>query len=338
MSDLSQDEIDALIAGAMEKEDEPEAASEELAEDEPSPEKVSKAKGPDKIKLYDFTVPNPIPEEQKKTITYLHENMAQKLRVTLSAFLRSEVDISLQSVEQLTFGQYTAGLSSPTCIMSFDMPPLSGYGIIEVNAVIAYSVINRMLGGDGSVPAQLRPFTDVELAILRRLIDCLLGEMCETWKSVINLNISPKEMYTNPSLVHTIPMKEVSIIITMNAKIADASGLITFCIPYGNLEPIAFKLGKKQWGKMSSKQSEDIQAAHRRNFLGLNLELKAILSKFEMNMSDVLSLEKGDILDTGQKTRDPIILRVGNQDKYEVNPGLLRQYKAVSIQKELIKE
>ena len=350
MGDLSQDEIDALIAGAMmgDDDDAGDTASEAEAEVEseediledslPDLGKKKEKKPQGKIRDYDFSNPNPIPEDQKKTITFLHENFAQKLKVSLSAFLRSEVDISLKSVEQLTFAQYTNSLNSPTCIMSYDMPPLSGYGVIEVNAIIAYAVINRMLGGDGSVPSQVRPFTDVELAILRRLVDMLLNELEETWKPVINMHFTPKEMYTNPSLVKIIPMKEVTLIITFNMKIADSSGLVTICIPYSNLEPIAFKLGSKQWIKFSNKQSEDIQAAHQRNFLGLELETTAVLARFDMNMEDVLSLEKGDILDTGKKTKDPIILKIANRDKFEANPGLLGKHKALSIEKELIKE
>ncbi len=344
MADLSQDEIDALIAGADDKDETSgtDDGGDNLppipTNDEGLQEEEPKLDGNKNVSVYNFRKPQPIPEDQKKTITLLHEGYAQRLKLNLSSFLRSDIDISLQNVEQLSFAQYTNSLSTPTCITSFDMAPLTGYGIIEVNAVIAYAIIDKMLGGDGTVPAQVRRFTDVELAIVRRLIDTLLTELTVAWKPILNIAFTPKEMRTNPSMVRIIPTKEICLIITFNVKILDTSGLITICLPYANMEPISFKLGSRQWRNYTAKQSEDVVTAHKRNFYRVKLQLSAILGRVRLPMEEVLALQPGDILDLGTKTRDPIILRVSNEDKFEVNPGLLGKYKAITIQKELIKE
>lgn len=350
MADLSQDEIDALISGAMDDEgggggdeggvaDSADSSSEPAAAGAPSPGLAPIGVSPGKkIKDYDFRKPSPIPEEQKKTIALLHENYAQKLKVDLSALLRSEVEATLENVEQVTFAEYIASLNTPTCITSFDMHPLSGIGLIETNAVIAYAIINRMLGGNGAVPGAVRPFTDVEVAIVRKLVDTLLLDLEEAWKPIVNVSFTPKEIETNPAMVRIIPMKEVSLIITLNVKIADASGLLTVCIPYANLEPIAFKLGSPQWNKITGKQSEDVVSALEDSFKNMKVEARAILGTIEFGMSEVLALEVGDIIDLDQRTRDPIVLQIAGEDKFTVNPGLVGKHKAVSIHNEIKKE
>lgn len=330
--DLSQDEIDALISGAKETDE----LSEEVQSDNQRPEKEKKAK--QKVKNYNFKKPCPIPEEQKKTIALLHEQYAQKLKINLSAFLRTETETSLEGVEQVTFAEYISSLNSPTTITSFDMHPLSGFGLIEVNAVIAYSIIDRMLGGKGSVPSQVRPFTDVEIAIIRKFVDTLLENLQEAWKPIIKMTFSPKTIQTNPSMIRIIPMREITLIVTLNVKIANTNGLITICIPYSNLEPIAFKLGNQQWNKYTGKKSESIQAAQRKNFYRINLELSAILGTIDLNIEDVLSLQVGDIIDLGKKTKSPIKIQVAKKEKFEASPGLLGKYKAISIQNDIKKE
>jgi flagellar motor switch protein FliM len=348
VADLSQDEIDALISGAMD--DEMGGGDDEGGKaTDPSPQPdAAGASSPGltpigvppvkKIKDYDFRKPSPIPEEQKKTIALLHENYAHKLKVDLSALLRSEVEATLENVEQVTFAEYIASLNTPTCITSFDMHPLSGIGLIETNAVIAYAIINRMLGGNGAVPGAVRPFTDVEIAIIRKFVDTLLLDLEEAWKPIVNVSFTPKDIETNPAMIRIIPMKEVSLIITLNIKIADASGLITICIPYSNLEPIAFKLGSPQWNKITGKQSEGVVTALEDNFKNIKLEARAILGTVEFGMAEVLALEVGDIIDLDQRTRDPIILQIAGEDKFKVNPGLVGKHKAVSIHNEIKKE
>jgi flagellar motor switch protein FliM len=218
------------------------------------------------------------------------------------------------------------------------MPPLNGYGLVEINAIVAYSFIDKLLGGDGSVPEEVRHFTDVELAIVRKIIDTMLLDLSDTWKTVLNVSFNPKEIQTNPAMVRIIPMKEVTVIITFSVKVADSSGLITICIPYANLEPIAFKLGNQQWHKYAAKQSEEIQAAHMNNFHNVPLDVTAILGKMDLPMEEVLALQAGDILDLGSKTSDPVTVRIASKDKYYANPGLLSKHKAVSILKEVEKE
>lgn len=345
MADLSQDEIDDLISGALSGEEEDDADLPVMTEEEsPSSEGISSTVTPEtpkpmgSVRGYDFRKPTPIPEDQKKTIALLHEQYAQKLKINLSAFLRTEVDVSLENVEQVTFAEYISSLSTPTCITSFDMQPLNGIGLIETNAVIAYAIVDRMLGGSGFVHGQVRPFTDVELAIVRKLVDNLLVDLHEAWKPIVNISFVPKEVQTNPAMVRIIAMKELALIITLNVKIKESSGLLTICIPYANLEPIAFKLGSQQWNKYTGKQPEDIYEAILHNFYGVPLDVTAMLGKIQLSMHDVLALQVGDIIDLGVKTKEPVKIQVAGVDKFLANPGLLGKQKAISIVSEVKKE
>jgi flagellar motor switch protein FliM len=287
---------------------------------------------------YDFSVPNPIPPEQRKTVKLIHETYSQALGLTLSSILRAETSVTLSKVDQEAFANYAKSLVNPTCIATFDMLPLNGYGIIEINAALMYSMINRMLGGDVQVPDIGRSFTALEVAIVRKIVGVMLSELGNAWHFLININFTLKETQTNPTFVRIIPAEELCLVITLKVKIGDTSGLVTLCVPYSNLEPIASKLDGQQWQRYKAKQSDEVQEAHRRNFGKINIDLTAVLGEIEIPATDLLALQTGDVLDLGSRTRQPIRLRVAGVNKFEVNPGLIGRHKGVVIHKEISKE
>lgn len=288
--------------------------------------------------LYDFRSPNRIPAEQKRTVTLIHETYAQTVAITLSSFLRTEVHVTLKDVEQQTFSDYLMTLVNPACIVTFDMPPLNGYGLLEINSAIVYSAIDRMLGGTGSVPSTTRTFTDLEISIMNKFIAIMLSELRSAWSYILSIGFNMQEVQTNPAFVRIIPMREACLIVTLKIKVAETSGLVTVCIPYANLEPISSKLGNQQWHRYTAKQSDHIREAHQRNFNSVEVDVSAVLGQTEISMADLLNLQVGDVLSLESRTRDPISLLVAGDEKFKVRPGLLGKYKGVTIQRSVTKE
>ncbi len=323
MSELTQKDIEALMHGEA-------SSPKTVGEDARLQPATATA-------LYDFKKPNRVPAEQWATVKLIHKTYAQKLSLTLSSQLKTDVLITLESVEQRSFEEYMMSLVNPTCVASFAMRPLTGNGLLEINSALVYAFIDRMLGGNGTLPQSVRPFTDVELGIVRKLINISLVELGNAWRYILNISCTLQDLQTNPASVRSIPLREICVVITLKATIADTRGLITICIPYSNLEPLAPKLGNQQGHRYASKQSDDIRQAHRKNFGQVEVEVAALLGRLDIRVDDLISLQPGDILNLNHKTRDPIILRIAGEDKYYVNPGLIGKYKGVTIQKEIEK-
>ena len=64
----------------------------------------------------------------------LHENFARLLNTYLSAHLRTLVQVNVASVDQLTYEEFVRSMPNPSVISIFEMRPLSGNVIIEINA------------------------------------------------------------------------------------------------------------------------------------------------------------------------------------------------------------
>src|SRR5687768_15694301 len=132
---LSQAEVENLLNSF----DESDAASAVAARDVFRPR--------EKITVYDFKRPERVGKEQMRTLQTMHEGFGRNFGASLSALLRTMVEVKLTSVDQLTYSEFVFSLENPTCFNLITASPLEGQLILDINPSILFPVIDRLLGG-----------------------------------------------------------------------------------------------------------------------------------------------------------------------------------------------
>jgi flagellar motor switch protein FliM len=289
-----------------------------------------------KTQPWDFAAPSRIPQEQVDTIEMLLRSYAENAPGSLSTFLTTDVTLELENLEQVTFAEYLKSLSLPTCIALLEMQPLSGYAVMEVNSILLYGLVDKLLGGSGEPQEVRRPFTELELTVSRKFFSTALRELDQAWSSILSINFSVREFHTNPAAVRVIPTRETCLVATFKTEIGEASGLITLAIPYLSLEPITAKLGNAQFSnRYRKKQPEEIAAAHRKNLGSVEVQLDALLGTTSLPMVELLSIQEGDVLSLNHRVHDPIEVRVAGKTKFTATPGLIGRSKGILINEEM---
>src|SRR3954452_11564599 len=133
---LSQNEIDALLSAL--------STGEMSAEDMKTEEQTRK------VKVYDFKRALRFSKDQIRSLTRIHENFARLMTTYFSAQLRTYVQINVASVDQIPFEEFIRSIPKMTILNVFEVPPLEGRIIMEVNPNIAYAMMDRMMGGKGT--------------------------------------------------------------------------------------------------------------------------------------------------------------------------------------------
>jgi len=286
-----------------------------------------------KIKVYDFKRPDKFSKDQIRTLNMLHENFARLLNTYLSAHLRALVHINVASVDQLTYEEFIRSLPNPSVIGIFNMRPLKGNVILELNPNIVFSIIDRLFGGPGLPPAKTRPLTDIEEAIVRRVMNKALESFQEAWKQVIAIEPRLEVIETNPQFTQIVPPNDMVVIITLQAKIGQAEGLINICIPYLVLEPIMSKLTTTFWvASAVSKQAmpEHINALQRKLERAL-IPMVVELGKITVTVQELLELSVGDVLQLETKVGNDLSVIIGQKEKFYCKPGISGKKVAVQI-------
>src|SRR6188768_3297829 len=148
MSDiLSQEEVDALLNAVSTGSLVPETGSDKSS---PMDGGVATEEAKEKsVILYDFRRPDRVSKDQMRTLQNLHDGYARLLSTTLSSYLRTLVEIDIVSVDQLTYSEFMMSISNPSCIYVFQMEPLEGAAIFEVNPSLVFFIVDRLFGGQG---------------------------------------------------------------------------------------------------------------------------------------------------------------------------------------------
>ena len=316
---LSQSEIDKLLA--------------QFASGEADAETMQKEESTKKIKTYDFKRPDKFSKDQIRTLNMLHDNFARLFNTYLSTYLRALVSVEVASVEQLTYQEFVQSLSNPSVIGILAVPPLKGNIIMEMNSGIAFSIIDRVFGGQGENTINPRVLTEIEEAVIRRIFDKALGHLREAWFNVVQFNPKIEAIESNPQFAQIVPPSDMVVIITLQTKIGGAEGFMNICIPYLVLEPIMSKLTTTFWvaANISKEEHPEHEDMIRQKLRKTKVPVIIQMGQFDISVREFLSLSYGDVLQLDTKVQSELPVMVGTRRKFFCRPGTFGKKSAIQI-------
>ncbi len=315
---LTQNEIDSLLqalsSGAID------------AESVKTEEKTKR------VRSYDFRRPSKFAKEQIRTLVMIHENFSRLLTSSLSAYLRTMVQTEVASVDQLTYEEFTKSLQNPTVINIIGLNPLEGSMVVEFAPNLAFAFIDRLLGGQGDYDGILRELTEIEQMVTKRVVMRMASSIKEAWNNVMDVEPDYQGMETNPLFTQVIPPTEMVILVTLDLKIAEISGLMNLCYPYILLEPVLNRLSSQFWFASSKKSftPDDINTLKDRLKEAM-IPVDVELGKTEISIRDMLNLEIGDVIKLEQTLKKPLVVKVGKEEKYYGYPGISQNKLAIQL-------
>jgi flagellar motor switch protein FliM len=318
---LSQDEIDALLTTVSSSEPEPEQA--------PAAESGMPART---VVTYDFKHPNRVSKDQVRTFENIHDNFAGHVGSTLSAMLRTMVDVDLVSVDQINYSEYIMSLVTPSCTYTFSAEPLEGLCMTDFNPALAFAFVDRMFGGGEKGLEIERELTGIERAVMTKIVKRLYTDLEKAWHNIVPLKIEENSFENNPQFIQIIPAGETVIVVSLQLKLFKTTGLLTICYPYVSLEPVLTKLSAQNWIDATKKKSlaESVNL-NRENLQSINVPITLTLARTKIKMKDFLGLKLGDVIATETKIDAPAELAVGDRMKYKCRPGLFGKRRASQV-------
>jgi len=315
---LSQSEIDALLSAI---------STGEMSADEMKKEDEGK-----KVKIYDFKRALRFSKDQIRSLTRIHENFARLLTTFFSAQLRTYVQITVASVDQIPFEEFVRSIPNMTLINVFEVPPLDGNILMEINPNIAYSMLDRLVGGSGASHSNVDNLTEIETKIMTNLFERSFDNLREAWENIVEIDPMLIELEVNPQFLQMISPNETVVVISLNTIIGETTGMINICLPHVVLEPIVPNLSVRYWMQSNTKEMSPEQTKTLENRVKQSvLPVVAELGTTSISVEDFLMMNIGDVIELDQKIANPLILKVGNLPKFTVQPGKLNKKMAVQI-------
>mgnify|MGYP000107682446 CR=1 FL=1 len=332
MSDiLSQEEVDALLSAVSSGDFGDEVAVAPVASNGGP---VSLAPPVDKfttVNIYDFKRPDRVSKEQVRTLQNLHEGYARLLSTNLTSFLRTLVEIEMVSVDQLTYQEVIMSIASPSCIYIFQMEPLEGSAILEMNPALMFLMLDRLFGGIGKNSEQNRELTDIELSVMNKIIERALVDLKEVWENIGIFSPKIESYETNPQFVQIAPPGETVILISYEVRMKNGSGLMSMCFPFILLESVIEKLSGETWISSQKTTTQETRRLVEKELSETPSVASARIGELSMTVRDFMQLKKDDVLVLDKPANSDLVLFVGNQPKFLAKPGIVGRKKSVQI-------
>lgn len=315
---LSQSEIDALLSAMQSGEVDVEAIKSEEKDK--------------KVRVYDFRRPNKFSKDQLNTIEVIYDNFCRLLVTLLSGILRTRVIAKVASVDQITYDEFVRSIPNPSILSVFSLAPLEGKGILEMNPIIGFSIIDRLFGGPGVSTLKGRALTEIEKNVMEKISEKILFLFGDAWSSLYKVTPFLEVIEINPQFTQVVAPLEMVVIISINTQIGETEGLINICLPCLMLEAIAEKLNTKFWfASLSSPSSENNSRYLHKIVEKTVLPLSAVLGNNTLTIRELLELQVGDVVPLESKKDGDVDVYVDSKLKYFGKPGLLGNKMAVKI-------
>ncbi len=267
-----------------------------------------------------------------RTLESLHDNFASQFGSSLSGFTRTVVDIDLLSVDQITYQEFISSLSAPSCTYVFSMGPLEGLGVMDFNPQIAFSFVDRMFGGRGKTVSAERELTGIEKSLIAKIADKAFQSLAKSWDHILKIDFKPTSFETNPQFMQVIPQAETVIVVSLQVKMQNFSGVMTICYPYLGLESIMDKLSAQSWSNGRKKATEkSLVAQNTQKILPVKAEIVAVLGETTISIRELLEVKAGDVIRLDIAENDDLVLRLGSRPKFMAKAGCSGNQKAVKI-------
>jgi len=299
---LSQDEIDALLS----------ASSGAPAPKVEAPEEVA---APPPVIRYNFRRPDRVSKEQIHSLHFLHDRFARNVATSLSAYLRAITELSVVSVEQFSYSEFLMSLTDPTAFYALALPPFDELAALEINPTVAFSMVDRMLGGTGTSITMTRALTEIEQHVVDSVVKLLLEALTETWRPIVDLAFGIRGRETRPQMLQVAAPNEIVIMIVFDVKIGDSRGMINLCIPASIVETTGAHF-VQAWHRQRREPTPTERAWLHENLARVPAVTDATLET-TLTARDILELTPGDVLSLGHPIYQPVDVRVGGTVKFK---------------------
>lgn len=278
---LSQDEIDALLHGV-----------DDVDEDDEDLE-------PDNSEMtnFDFSSQDRIVRAWMPTLELINERFARHMRISLFNMLRKTAEVAINGVQMMKFGEYQNTLYVPTSLNMVRFRPLKGTALITMEARLVFILVENFFGGDGSFQTRIegREFTPTERRVIQLLLKIVFGDYKEAWSPVMGVEFEYLDSEVNPSMANIVSPTEVIVVSSFHIEVEGGGGDFHMVMPYSMVEPIRELLDA---GVQSDKMETDVRwsSALREEIMDVPVNFRVNLLEKDLALRDLMELRPGDVI------------------------------------------
>ena len=256
--------------------------------------------------------------ERLPMLEVVFDRLVRMLSTTLRNFTGENVEVSLDNITSLRFGDYLNSIPLPAMLGVFKAEEWDNFGLLTVDSSLIYSIVDVLLGGRrGTAPIRIegRPYTTIERSLVERMVHVILNDLSAAFDPLSPVTFRFDRLETNPRFATIARPATAVILARLRVDMEDRGGKLELCLPYATLEPVRELLLQMFLGEKFGRDS--IWETHLANSLWqTHVEIEAVLDEIKVPLRTALDLKIGSQIMLNATPRSKVTLRCGDSSLF----------------------
>jgi len=252
--------------------------------------------------------------ERLPMLEIIFERMVRHLSTSLRNFFNDNVEVTLDAIRSVRFGDYVNSIPLPAMIAVFKAEEWDNFGLVTVESTLTYAVLDTMLGGRRGGPQirhDGRPFTTIEMNLLKRMVGVVLTDAETAFRPLSAVTFKVDRIETNPRFAMISRPANAAIRVDLRLDMEGRGGALQVLMPYATIEPVRDLLLESFMGEKIGR--DPIWENHlATEIYQAKVPVEAVLHQEMMPLSRIMSLDIGDTLIFDAKPDRFVTLRCGD--------------------------
>ena len=275
--------------------------------------------------------------ERLPMLEIVFDRLVRLTTTSLRNFTSDNVEVSLESISSVRFGDYLNSIPLPALLSVIKAEEWDNFGLLTVDSNLIYSMIDVLLGGrriGGQIRVEGRPYTTIEMALARRMIEVILDDTHKAFEPVTQVTFKLERLETNPRFAAISRPANAAILIELRIEMDDRGGKVEILLPYATIEPIREQLLQMYMGEKFGR--DPIWEGHlATEIYAADVHVHAVLHEFDLPLSRALNLKPGETIMFDRSPTQPVKLRCGEIDLTEAQMGHIGNHVSVRVTRPL---
>ncbi|MFP6732343.1 MAG: flagellar motor switch protein FliM, partial [Rhodospirillales bacterium] len=233
--------------------------------------------------------------ERLPMLEVVFDRLVRTMSTSLRHFTSDNVEVSLDNVASLRFGDYLNSLPLPAMLGVFKAVEWDNFGLLTVDSSLIYSTVDVLLGGRRGTAAMRiegRPFTTIERNLVERMVHVVLADLSAAFDPLSPVTFRFERLETNPRFATISRPSNAAIVAKLRIDMEGRGGRLELVLPYATLEPVRELLLQMFMGEKFGRDS--IWETHLAEELWkTDVELTAVLDQQSMTLGEIFELKVG---------------------------------------------
>ena len=274
------------------------------------------------MRSFDFRRPSKLNRDHVRTLEIVQEIFSRQFSTVLSSTLRAVSNVTVESIEQLSYDEYVRATPNPTHLNVLSISPLPGMALFQLPLQISFAAVDLLLGGHGRGEQPMRSLSEIEVNLMRDLVSRLMSELRYAFESVVSLEPQVILVESNPQFAQVAAPSDMIAVISFDVRVNNQQGRSTLAFPYASLSPVLDSFtGNVVFAERDAGLVAAAQQALERRIVETCIDVGVRFDPVRLTSEEIVGLEVGDILPLRQSVDGNLTVTLAGKPAYLGRPA-----------------